>query len=107
MPGGGATAHPLPGAQDLEARRHNEEFFTEDPSEDDENLTDLERDIRQVMRDSGKFYGGIHYFFESFLNGFLVVDTDDMVIAKSALESNALCVEATVDYLLQLKSLGT
>lgn len=86
LPGGGATAHPLPGAQDLEARRHNEEFFTEDPSEDDENLTDLERDIRQVMRDS---------------------DTDDMVIAKSALESNALCVEATVDYLLQLKSLET
>ena len=29
-----------------------------------------------------------------------------MVIAKSALESNALCVEAAVDYLLQLKSLG-
>ena len=29
-----------------------------------------------------------------------------MVIAKSALEGNALCVEAAVDYLLQLKSLG-
>ena len=52
-----------------------------------ENVTaaDLESDIRKVMRDSG---------------------TDDMVIAKSALESNALCVEAAVDYLLQLKSLG-
>ena len=42
----------------------------------------------------------------SFLNGSFITGTEDMVIAKSALEGNALCVEAAVDYLLQLKSLG-
>ena len=34
------------------------------------------------------------------------VGTDDMVVAKSALEGNALCVEAAVDYLLQISSSG-
>ena len=35
-----------------------------------------------------------------------LVGTDDMVVAKSALEGNALCVEAAVDYLLQISSSG-
>ena len=79
-------------AQSLEAKRRNgydyESYdgqFDSENLSDGENVTVLEGDIRKVMSDSG---------------------TDDMVIAKSALESNALCVEAAVDYLLQLKSLG-
>ena len=37
-------------AKSWEARNHNEDS---DISEDDHNLTDMERDIRKVMRDSG------------------------------------------------------
>ena len=75
-------------AHSLEAKRRNgyetyDGQFDSENLSDGENVTVLEGDIRKVM--SG---------------------TDDMVIAKSALESNALCVEAAVDYLLQLKSLG-
>ena len=53
LPGEGSAAHPSPGAQNFEARRHNDE--SEDLSEDDQNLSDMERDIRKVMKDSGKF----------------------------------------------------
>lgn len=47
LPKEGATAT----AKSWEARNHKEDS---DLSEDDHNLTDMERDIRKVMRDSGK-----------------------------------------------------
>ena len=42
---------PTASAKSREARNHKEDS---DVSEDDHNLTDMERDIRKVMRDSGK-----------------------------------------------------
>ena len=45
----GATAT----AKSWKARNHKEDS---DLSEDDHNLTDMERDIRKVMRDSGELY---------------------------------------------------
>ena len=47
----------------------------------------------------------VHPIFSS-IGSLSFVGTDDMVVAKSALEGNALCVEAAVDYLLQISSSG-
>ena len=51
LPKEGATAATVT-AKSWEARNHKEDS---DLSEDDHYLTDMERDIRKVMRDSGKF----------------------------------------------------
>ena len=95
----GATAS----AKSWEARNHNEDS---DISEDDHNLTDMERDVRKVMRDSGEFERDVSSPNLFYWIPLSFVGTDDMVVAKSALEGNALCVEAAVDYLLQIKSSG-